>query len=338
MTDLQDMLARFQQRIDAGEDYELLDEVPLTSPRTGHIRARMCVAAEMYYQNGHTLAVRLKAAAVLRDYFGLFPDRLRYFMASGDKGTVTIKNGQCPDLDAAARERTPTEPPDQGFGPVIGEEIKGDVVPYRIISLNMGRYDIEDYSFIEAYFPFRWAKRDGFRPLLDAVLRWAEVIQPDFGLAGPGFVTESITAYGPLLFPLLQLVPGLEYTNPVVTGLAMGAERSKIKGMNWLTVLHDRFVVMLGGLAQVHAVLEPTCTIHAYPGGIVIQAGPRPDLGDANLGLIAEPYRRVAALLDLLIFDDYSAGRAGLFPVPKPLVPAEMAKQWVHRFARLKGP
>lgn len=49
--------------------------------------------------------------------------------------------------------------------------------------------------------------------------------------------------------------------------------------MSWLTVLGDEIVAELGGADPMRTVLEPTCKIHEYPGGVVIQAGENPQLG-----------------------------------------------------------
>jgi hypothetical protein len=155
-------------------------------------------------------------------------------------------------------------------------------------------------------------------------------MRPAFGLAGPGFRTESIASDGWLLFSLIKLAPGLEYTNPVKICLAMGSDRAKIKGMNWLTILSDKFVADLGGLKAMRAALEPDCIVHIYDGGVLIQAGDTPQLCDGIMSRLPETYRKLGSFIDPIIFDAY--GKPGLFPVPKPLDPPQEAAKWAHRF------
>ncbi len=333
MTDeLSELFADVIQRKASGETYEILDDYPVTRPTSGKIAGRACMVTEMYYPDGHTLDVRLRAAKAMDYYFGIFRDEITHYVAGGERSIIEIKNHQLPDLSEDARTRTPTDMPDLSFSPVILAFKKGDVSSYEAATLGMNKYKMERYSFIEASAPFRWAKQDHFRPMIDLVTQWATIMRPDFGLAGPGVRTESIASDGRLLFPLLQMVPGLEYVDPTNVSLAFGSERAKIKGMNWLTVLHDRFVSMLGGLSTVRAAVEPACTIRVYDGGIILQAGPQPEFGDVNLRIVPDAYRKVAQLVDPLIFDSY--GREGLFYVPNTQSAPEAAAKWVHRFSQ----
>jgi hypothetical protein len=95
---------------------------------------------------------------------------------------------------------------------------------------------------------------------------------------------------------------------------------------NWLTLLHPSYVEQLGGaegfprLEQLGLGIE----LHHWPEGLLIQAGPRPLLGDVNAGESVEAYRAVARVLRPL--------RA---PGPHTWIdkrPREEADEWYARF------
>lgn len=79
-------------------------------------------------------------------------------------------------------------------------------------------------------------------------------------------------------------------------------------------------------LPKIWAVRAPQ---HPYDGGIVIQAGETPQLGDINRGLIPEAYQRVAQVLKPIRFDDH---QRPLIDTPRPLDPLEETMKWVRRF------
>ncbi|WP_244105554.1 type VI immunity family protein [Burkholderia ambifaria] len=58
--------------------------------------------------------------------------------------------------------------------------------------------------------------------------------------------------------------------------------RSAVKCVNLLAVVGDEIVAELAGAGPMRAALEPTCKIHEYPSGVVLQAGEYPQLGDAT--------------------------------------------------------
>lgn len=98
---------------------------------------------------------------------------------------------------------------------------------------------------------------------------------------------------------------------------------------NWLTVLGEPILEELGGIEAARRALEPDCTLYPYPGGLLIQAGPLPQLGDTHRGLIPERYRKVAQFTRTVRFEAY---RSSLFRVFEPMVGREEAVKWVRRF------
>ena len=85
----------------------------------------------------------------------------------------------------------------------------------------------------------------------------------------------------------------------------------------------------LGGIEPMREALETVCKVHEYPGGVVIQAGEAPQLGDAYRNDIPEAYRMVARYTKPIRFEDC---RSRLFRVPENLDKKEETLAWIRRF------
>jgi hypothetical protein len=89
--------------------------------------------------------------------------------------------------------------------------------------------------------------------------------------------------------------PGLEVESAPITTNHIG---SGIKGVNWLTVLSDRWIDKLGGLDYLRIRLnESHFYFYLFDGGLVIQAGPRPEMGDVAANFWPEQYVTLAKVL-----------------------------------------
>lgn len=128
---------------------------------------------------------------------------------------------------------------------------------------------------------------------------------------------------------LIKRFPGFDVANTVDFILEAQATHNRIKSINWLTVLGDDIVAELGGRERLRSHLEPTCTLHGYSGGIVIQAGERPQLGDIQRGDIPEAYRVVARVTRPVRFEQYDEA---LFRVPRGMDKRSEMLAWVRRF------
>jgi hypothetical protein len=100
--------------------------------------------------------------------------------------------------------------------------------------------------------------------------------------------------------------------------------------INWLTIVSDPLLKTLGGKEEVARRLGPTCPMHSYDGGAILQAGPRPQLGDVNRGIDMEPYRRVSNILKPVRFKNY---RRGIFQFDGDAFDSlEETHRWLQRF------
>jgi hypothetical protein len=81
-----------------------------------------------------------------------------------------------------------------------------------------------------------------------------------------------------------------------------------------------------GGQDELVRQLGDGFVFHNYPGGVVIQAGPRPLFGDVNRKEDLPHYRKLArALKPIRVEYDDSLGQGGAFDVEK-------TREWFDRF------
>jgi len=110
---------------------------------------------------------------------------------------------------------------------------------------------------------------------------------------------------------------------------ASAADVTSIKSINWLTVLGDDALAKLGGSEVIAQKLGPTCEIRPYRGGLIIQAGDVPQLGDRNRAIVLDEYRRVSELVRPIRFSAY---KRGLFVLGGGEDEREETRKWLQRF------
>lgn len=166
--------------------------------------------------------------------------------------------------------------------------------------------------------------------LRDKLLQWCETLKPAHGLGGYSVVLEmGSTTAERYAYATVQRYPGLDLGEAGVFCARAKETHNRIKSVNWLTVLGDAVLAELGGLNNARAALEPDCTLHPYEGGVVIQAGDVPRLGDTHQGEIPDAYRKVARFTKPVRFGAY---RSSLFRVFAPMDGKEEALRWAGRF------
>jgi hypothetical protein len=73
--------------------------------------------------------------------------------------------------------------------------------------------------------------------------------------------------------------------------------RTGIKGVNWLTILGDRWLKEMGGIEHLRILLDESFGFYPYEGGLIIQAGPKPQIGDAQANRWPQRYVTLAKVL-----------------------------------------
>lgn len=97
-----------------------------------------------------------------------------------------------------------------------------------------------------------------------------------------------------------------------------------------MTILGDRWVEAAGGRDYLRIRLdEPTFPFYPYDGGLIIQAGPKPQIGDTTRDLWPEHYVTLHKVLKKIQIKTYTRFHMG-GPGPRMDQPATLA--WLFRF------
>lgn len=102
-----------------------------------------------------------------------------------------------------------------------------------------------------------------------------------------------------------------------------------VKRVSWITLLGSELLGIVGGLPALSSLLDAPITLHGFGQGALLQAGPRPLLGQVNRREDLSAYMRVGALLSAYRPLDH-----------KPLFgseagdPREETSRWLARFDR----
>ena len=321
--------------------YVALDRKAIDTPQ-GKLVAMFGLGAELYVEPRERRQLRLDMLSVQEDYYRRFPssmDLMRFVSEANPEGTlVVLKKAENPFL--AVRQSIGNWPTDRAYTNAIVRrfshpdypESENTVTPW-LSNILVAPETSDELSYYASCMTVGDEQgRLRFDELRDCVLDWAELLRPAHGSAGFTVIMElgvSIISAAPYAYATLQQYPGLDIQVPVsFIGKTQGVF-NRIKCVNWLTILGDAILEELGGISIVRRALEPECTLHSYSGGIIVQAGSTPRLGDAQRGHIPEQYRKVAQFTKPVRFMDYESA---LFRVFGPMSGREETEKWVKRF------
>jgi hypothetical protein len=326
--------------------YASLDKHGVIYSKRGYAAGLIVLGAELYVAPREMAQLRLDMLDVQEDYWRRFNGHLDKMFYETDKEEEEIlfrlKKGGNPFPWVKQVIGHPR--PGKAYGNVIRntprhpdfpEKSKFSISAWESVLFAEAEGENE-LSFYTASIPVS----DGngglhFDVWRDCMLTWAKRLRPAHGLAGLTVVMRDTTNDGPYIHPALERYIGLDVQVALDFTMETKSVHNRIKCVNWLTVLGDAILEELGGLGGLgvlKSALKPECTLHPYPGGVMIQAGEAPRLADVEVPGSSElliPYRKVAAITKPVRFMDY---RSYLFRVEKPLVGKEEAKKWVSRF------
>lgn len=176
--------------------------------------------------------------------------------------------------------------------------------------------------------------------VVDTVVRQARLLRPHAGFVGFTLLSEPWMEphHVASALPYLERHPGLNL--PYM--LEWGAAGAGIPGVDWLTVLGEAPLALIGGVQALrrrladaaHVVRVPAPVLLEYDGGVVIRAGATPQLGDTAADGAPAAYRAVDAALRPLRWDGRSTSPNALLKVGrvKGLDPVEETRRWATRF------
>jgi hypothetical protein len=188
-------------------------------------------------------------------------------------------------------------------------------------------------GFFQFYLPLTWFTDHPESTFSDLVLSFANRLHPLSGYAGIG-VLESIDfdarqASGDIVRKIAERFPGLEIEDCI--GHNIYAAKG-IKGVNWLTLLGDRWVQEIGGLDYLRIRLGDDFKLSPYDGGLMIQAGPNPQIGDVTLDRWPRHYVTLAKVLKPIQVKDHGEFHWGDGIGVKKRMDHEASLAWLFRF------
>jgi len=234
----------------------------------------------------------------------------------------------------------PDVPEDEEFTLVYhGAPSKDGASAYSLRSFGQQRRPYLKFGYFRVSFPLL-EFADGSGSLPEVLLDICRTLRPVSGYGGIGIIDTKHSwtniQYAPLVYDWAQRFPGLEVDYPLSHSIWLtdGREggRDGIKGVNWLTVVGDRYLPELGGADKVEAdlaALDSQFVVLRYEGGMLIQAGPRPQLGDATRGIWPTLYVKLARYLKPIRVTNHNPFQVGTDVVPfdKP-----NSEAWLRRF------
>ena len=302
----------------------------------GRIAIRFGLAATLYFHEGHTEEKRRASLECFNEYECMCGTSLRWHSVSANSRRMSSV-GKLRNRDMSPYMLSPkwNEPEARDHGWAFywhDGKHQNDASSLKIDAYGSPRMYTEldnSLSFLQVSFPVLWFQ-DKSAGLPELILRWCERLKPYHGYGGITLLespdrgltqrySSNIAAFG-------GRYPGLEIDRPMSHKLTT-QRQGGIKGGNWLTILSTYFVEKLGGRDTVHRQLSEPFVVKDYDGGVMIVAGPVPEVGDRNRNIDTPLYRKLAGILKPIRIQDH----------PRPYAKGRFAEDgefaaWIARF------
>lgn len=184
-------------------------------------------------------------------------------------------------------------------------------------------------SFVRASFPPEaYAGVAGAARFVELVRQWAVRLPLFHGYGGlalnqsePDRQTRSW-----ILPAISRRFPGFEIDD---CGGTVLRGQAAIKGVNWLTLVGDRFLSRVGGVESLRSGLDPAIeTLPIDDRGVIFRLGEQPQTGDLQLGERLPLYRELSRVLAPLRMTEHPA----LGPIEYGSFGPEGTALWLRRF------
>jgi len=287
---------------------EDLDSIQIVAdhPPAGTIGVRLGLMCSLYMRDPHSPDVRIALAKCGDHYQQLVGEHLKCYIKPDGNGKPKPYPEQGVNLvDYIHQQDIVSE---KCFAPsFFGNDDYHAAAAYGmdIFATSTRSTPIRDRpAYFSVVLPFSWLQgKDGEQAFQKLVHGWCQVLKPFHGYAGLGAIqsmdgTEKKRT-NHLVYPLAKRFPGLEVDKPgtIASKMKRGGGALKIKGVNWLTALDDECFEQLGGRQAVLSDLGDEFILYEYEGGVLIQAGLTPQLGDVNQQHIPRYYQQLSRKL-----------------------------------------
>lgn len=304
-----------------------LSQILCIRDKDGRPALRIGLLATMFITEPWTRPVREAVADAAEEYMHQFREHLRWARHPKSGHMHAIEKGRVP----FPRVWLPQHADGKSwfFGFHSGEQADA-AAEFQVAGF--GSDDIEkDPGYFQVYLPLTWfTDHPGNFP--DFVQGFANRLRPLSGYAGIGVLEPtSIYAREPFQSTVRQIAerfPGLEVETPSWHTIHVG---EGIKGVNWLTLLGDRWVKEIGGVDYLRVRLGDAFKLTPYDGGLMIQAGPKPQIGDATANRWPRHYVTLAKVLKPIQIKKHYPFHFG-DPMGSLRMDSEASMAWVYRF------
>jgi hypothetical protein len=267
----------------------------------GLVVLEYALLATVYFEVPYRREVREALVSCCEDYVKRCGEHLRWALHPVEEFMEPFGAGE----GSNPREWLLARGEDEEFDVIYhGAERERGASAFSLLAFGAQRRPYPQLGHLRVSFPVFWfADHPG--SLVDVLLDLCRKLKPVSGYGGIGVIGSPErfirSDYEPTVYQMAQRFPGLEIDYPVVHGIWLGKkETGGIKGVNWLTAIGEPWLSKIGGadaLAADLGALDSRFIVHRFPGGVVIQAGPRPDLGDSERNIWPDLYVKLAKKL-----------------------------------------
>jgi hypothetical protein len=307
------------------EQEQELSNILCVKDKDGRITLMIGLLVTVFFEAPATKDMRERVADVAEDYINLVRVHLRWSVPPGAKREHPIDSKRT----RLPREWLPNHPDGESWE----FDFHGGDTAKAASAFGICAYGTRDTNpgigFLHIAFPLLWFAERTAGTFPDYVLKLCQKIRPLSGYAGLGVLeshdVSAQNAFQPAVRLIAERFPGLEVESWTAHTLYL---HKGIKGVNWLTILGDRWLKEMGGLEPLREQLDESFGYYPYEGGVIIQAGPKPQLGDAQANRWPKHYVTVAKVLKKIQIKDH---RPFHFAGPGRMN-HEASKAWLFRF------
>ena len=271
-------------------DSSLEQQLRLVCPHTGTVLMSTCLSVSFYFRDANTPEKRQAVLNILTDYQTMMAGRINWTTNPQTGGWKNLRNKPyiTPHDWLPSLSDVPWEFIYHG-----GERHRdASDIRFNILANATWEDDQGDLSWLTINFPLTFFA-DWPETAQDVLLRWSAELQPLHGLASLATTHNHFDDYQhePIEYRWSQQFPGLDISNHIRHGLYL---QQGIKGVNWLTFLHQDYLARVGGLDALKGIKGLT----VYQAGEVylLQAANKPALQHIpdtyyQLGAVLKPIR-----------------------------------------------
>jgi hypothetical protein len=263
---------------------------------------RLGLFVTLYFDKGHTLVRQKAIANCFDDYWALYGSNLCWAMNSNAPYWYNLNKHR-----VMSPGEWLTEESEEGWEFKYHGGISADAASnISIQALGSSRWeaDFGELSYIKAAIPIQSFPEQS-TILLELTSKWCQRLCPVHGYGGIGILLPAAEFswqehYEPIIYKLAFQKPTIEVDYPITHSRFLS---KGIKGVNWLTILDQKWLEAASGLEELQA-STPELQSHDYGCGTILQAGRMPIYGDDmdnNLAL----YRKLAKVLRPLQVEEH---------------------------------